>query len=274
MTDCLRYPGKIKGYPKHLSGLGLTMDQSLDILAFAPHPDDAEIGCGGSLILAAQQGYRVGIADLTKAEHSTQGNLERRQQETRHATRLLNITHRFNLGLPDTEIGAEITHRDPLIELIRKTRPQIILSPYWQDRHPDHAATGKLVKDAFFLAGVSAVGLGKAYRPQRLYHYVLHHPFEPSFIVDISPVWEQKIAAIEAYSSQFKPTDADNKTMLSQPSFLRFIEARAIYFGALIGAPYGEAFYSLGPLAMPGLPDIAHPTASGGRTGDYSVYSP
>lgn len=252
------------------------MDKSLDILAFAPHPDDAEIGCGGSLILAAQQGFRVAIADLTRAEHSTRGTLERREQEVRAATKRLGLVQRYNLGLPDTKIGVDPNHRDPLIQLIRETRPQIVLAPYGQDRHPDHAATGKLVQDAFFFAGVAKVDSGEAYRPQRLYSYMLHHPFEPYFVIDISPVWEQKMAAIVAFSSQFKPTheNEDEATPLSQPEFLRFIEARAIYFGAMIGAAYGEAFYSLGPLAMRGFPEIEHLASASGKTAVYSVYSP
>jgi N-acetylglucosamine malate deacetylase 1 len=249
------------------------MDKSLDILAFAPHPDDAEIGCGGSLVLAAQQGLRVAVADLTKAERSTRGNLARRQQEVTAATKHLGLVQRFNLGLPDTKIGTDPSHRDPLIQLIRQTRPQIVLSPYGQDRHPDHAATGKLVQEAFFFAGVAKVGSGDPFRPQGLYFYMLHHPFEPSFVIDITAVWQQKMAAIEAFASQFKPTDNDAKaTPLSQPDFLRFIEARAIYFGAMIGAAYGEAFYSLGPLAMGGFPGVGR--GLDGETAVYSVYSP
>jgi len=252
------------------------MDQSLDILAFAPHPDDAEIGCGGSLILASQQGLRVAIADLTKAENSTRGNLEQRQKEVDLATKHLGLVQRYNLGLPDTKIGTDPDHRDPLIQLIRKIRPKIVLSPYWQDRHPDHEATGKLVKEAFFFAGVSKVGVGEAYRPQRLYNYMLHHPFEPSFVINISPVWEQKMTAIEAFASQFKPTheNEDEETVLSQPDFLRFIEARSIYFGAMIGAAYGEAFYAMGPLELQGFPEFDQPISSKGRTAVYSVYSP
>lgn len=246
------------------------MNEPLDILVFAPHPDDAEIGCGGSLIAAARQGLRVGVADLTQAESSTRGSQQQRQQETESATELLGLVHRTNLGLPDTEIGFASYHRDPLIQIIRKTRPKIILSPHPQDRHPDHAATGRLVKDAFFFAGVAKVGTGEPYRPQRLYSYMLHHPFEPSFVIDISSVWAQKMAAIEAFTSQFKPTSGNDgkATELSQPNFLRFIEARAIYFGAMIGVAYGEAFHALGPLAMGGFP-VAERTLS-----VYSVYSP
>ena len=250
------------------------MEKSLDILAFAPHPDDAEIGCGGSLILAAQQGWRVAIADLTKAEQSTRGNLERRQQETMAASEHLGLVTRYNIGLPDTKIGSDPNHRDPLIQLIRQTRPHIVLAPYGQDRHPDHAATGKLVQEAFFFAGVAKVGSGEPYRPQRLYTYMLHHPFEPSFVVDVSPVWKKKMAAVEAFATQFKPTAEDDEaTVLSQPSFLRFIEARAIYFGAMIGVAYGEAFYSEGPVAMGGFPGIDR-KASGEETAVYTVYSP
>jgi bacillithiol biosynthesis deacetylase BshB1 len=252
------------------------MNKSLDILAFAPHPDDAEIGCGGSLILAAKQGLRVAVADLTKAEFSTRGNLEQRQEEVKTASKRLGLAQRFNLGLPDTKLGTDPNQRDPLIQLIRETRPQIVLAPYGQDRHPDHAATGKLVQEAFFFAGVAKVGSGEPYRPQRLYSYMLHHPFKPSFVIDVTAVWQQKMAAIEAFASQFKPaTESEDKaTVLNQPNFLRFIEARAIYFGAMIGAAYGEAFYALGPLAMGGFPGVDQSTSAGERTAVYSVYSP
>ncbi len=248
------------------------MNQPVDILAFAPHPDDAEIGCGGSLILAAQQRARVAVADLTQAEQSTRGTLAQRQAETETASKQLGLVQRFNLGLPDTAIGTDSAHRDALIQLIRKTRPKIVLAPYKQDRHPDHAATGRLVQEAFFFAGVAKVGSGDPYRPQQLYFYMLHHPFDPSFVIDVSAVWEQKMAAIEAFASQFNANDGgdERKTAVSQPNFLRFIEARAIYFGGMIGAAYGEPFYASGPLPMRGFQGMF----GEGDTAVYSPYSP
>ena len=114
------------------------MDDALDILAFAPHPDDVELGCAGSLILAADKGWRVAVADLTEGEMSSRGNPVLRQQEKDQASAILGLTARYSVHLPDGGIGTHPDHREPVIELIRQTRPRIVLAPYWEDRHPDH----------------------------------------------------------------------------------------------------------------------------------------
>lgn len=247
-------------------------DHPLDILVFSPHPDDAELGCGGSLILAADQGLRVAVADLSAGERSSRGTLEERGQEKQKAAELLGLRARFCLGLPDTDIGVDPAQRMPLIQIIRELRPRIVLAPYWEDRHPDHAAAGHLIRQACFLAGVSRVGSGSPYRPEWVYYYMLHQPFEPSFVVDVSTVWERRIAAVLAYRSQFLAEGAEPPTALSRPDFTRFLEARAIYFGAMIGAAYGEAFYLPGPLPsrqIPGLSDVPPPS---GVLPPYRVY--
>jgi N-acetylglucosamine malate deacetylase 1 len=244
------------------------MEQALDVLAFAPHPDDAEIGCGGSIALGAGADLRVGLADLTRAEMSTRGNPETRQREARDAAAILGVSERFNLGLPDTLVGCHQSDLDPVIELIRATRPRVVWAPYWQDRHPDHAAAGELVKKACFLAGVAKVGEGKPHRPQHLYHYLIHHPFEPSFVCDISEVWETKVAAIKAFASQFGTDDDGPDTILNQTGFIRQLEAKAVYFGSMIGAEYGEPFYSSGPVSMNPFANSTHTALR------YSPYSP
>ena len=134
------------------------MNKPLDILAFAPHPDDVELGCGGSLILAADKGWKVAVADLTDGEMSSRGTPELRQQEIQRATALLGLTARYSIGLPDSAIGTSPEHREPVIELIRQTRPRIVLAPYWEDRHPDHVRASYLVKEASFFAGVGKLG--------------------------------------------------------------------------------------------------------------------
>ena len=239
------------------------MTQSLDILAFAPHPDDAELGCGGSLILAAQQGLKVAVADMSAGEKSSRGTPNQRRQETEQATRILGLTARFSLDLPDTQIGTDVAHRDPVIQLIRETRPHLVLAPYWEDRHPDHAAAGNLIRQACFLAGAGKVGTDTPHRPQQLYHYMIHQPFTPSFVIDVSPVWALKMTAIEAYASQFGSSGPGVSTAISQPAFKQVIEAKAIWLGAMIGATYGEAFYAPGPVPLrqfPGL-NVAPPDA-------------
>lgn len=248
------------------------MSERVDILAFAPHPDDAELGCGGSLILAADQGLQVAIADLSAGEMSSRGEPARREREKSEAAAILGLCARFSLGLPDSQIGSDPAQRLPLIQLIRQTRPRIVLAPAGQDRHPDHEAASELVKHACFLAGVGKVGPGLPHRPERIYYYMIHQPFTPSFVVDISPVWERKLAAIQSYKSQFQAGAGGPDTALSRPDFLRAIEARSIWLGALIGAAYGEAFLSPGPVALPQLPGLNEPPLPPGQLPSYRVY--
>ena len=233
------------------------MEEALDILAFAPHPDDVELGCGGSLIAAADKGWRVAVADLTAGELSSRGTLEQRERETERATELLGLTARYSLGLPDGGIGTHPDHRLPIIDVVRRTRPRIVLTPYWEDRHPDHYRSSGLVREACFFAGVGKIGEGEPYRPPLLYYYLLHTPFSPSFIMDVSSVWERRMAAVRAYESQFMAAEKAATTALSRPGFLRALEARAVWFGWMVGANYGEPFLTSTPMArgtMPGLP--------------------
>lgn len=226
----------------------------VDVLALSPHPDDAELGCGGTLLLSVAGGLRVAIADLTRGEASTRGTPAIRDEERREAGRRLGIATRLTVGLPDGGIGTDPEHRLPLIRLIRELRPRVVLAPYWQDRHPDHAAAGALAREACFFAGSGRIGEGRPHRPRHLYHYMLHHPFAPSFVVDVSAVWEQKLAAVSAYRSQFSADRPGDPTELSTGAFLRAVEARAVVHGAMIGAAYGEPFLAAGPLYMSALP--------------------
>lgn len=245
---------------------------NVDILAFSPHPDDAELGCGGSLILAADRGLRVAIADLSAGEMSSRGTSEQRQRETKEAADRLGLCARLSVGLPDSEIGTDPAHRLPIIQLIRETRPRIVLAPYGQDRHPDHVAAYRLVKEACFLAGVSKIGTGRTHRPERVYYYMIHHAFSPSLVVDISTVWDRKMAAVAAYQSQFQPGGSGFQTAISRPDFLRFIEARAIVLGAMIGAAYGEAFYLPGPVPLDELPGLSNAPPPPGELPSYRMY--
>ncbi len=248
------------------------MDTPVDLLAFSPHPDDAELGCGGSLILAAGRGQRVVIADLSAGELSSRGTPESREREKERAAALLGLADRRLVGLPDGQIGADPAQRLPLIELIRETRPRIVLAPYSPDRHPDHTGAGRLIQEACFFAGVSKMGDGLPYRPPRLYYYAIHHPFPPSFVVDISSVWEQKLAAITAYQSQFQAGQSGPETAISRPDFLRLVEARAIFLGAMIGVAYGEAFYLPGPVPARELPGLDDPPLPEGQLPPFSLY--
>jgi len=244
----------------------------VDILAFSPHPDDAELGCGGNLILAADNGLQVAIADLSAGEMSTRGIPEQRQREKEIAADRLGLCNRFLVGLPDSQIGTEPAQRLPIIQLIRETRPRMVLAPYSQDRHPDHVGASKLVKEACYLAGVSKIGAGRPHRPEQIYYYMIHHPFTPSLVVDVSSVWERKMAAVTAYQSQFQAQGDGSPTAISSPDFLRFIEAQAIVFGAMIGAAYGEAFHLPGPVSLNELPGLEGAPPPPGELPSYRVY--
>jgi bacillithiol biosynthesis deacetylase BshB1 len=249
------------------------VDEALDILAVAAHPDDAELGCGGSLLLAADRGLRVAIADLSDGERSSRGTPERRAQERERAAKLLGLRARLSVGLPDAEIGSDPEHRLAVVRLIRDTRPRVVLAPYTSDRHPDHAAAGRLVQEAVFFAGVRKVDRGRPHRPERLFHYMLHHPFAPSFVVDVSRVWERKMAAVAAYRSQFGSEGAGAETPISRPEFFpRLVEARGIWFGAMIGAEYGEPFLLRGPVPARELPGLDGPPGAPGELPPYCMW--
>jgi LmbE family N-acetylglucosaminyl deacetylase len=143
-----------------------------------------------------------------------------------------------------------------VIELIRQTRPRIVLAPYWEDRHPDHVRASHLVKEASFFAGVGKLGQGEPYRPSWLFYYLLHTPFTPTFIMDVSSVWERRMAAVRAYESQFLSTDREATTALSRPGFLRSLEGRAMGYGWMIQTAYGEPFLSATPLSASGFPGL------------------
>ena len=246
-----------------------------DILAFSPHPDDVELGCAGSLILTADQGLRTAVVDLSDGECSSRGTVEQRNRSKKKAGELLGLCERFAVGLPDTKIGTDPGHRTPIIQLIRETRPRIVLAPFWGDRHPDHAAASKLVQDSCYFAGVAKIGEGPPHRPERIYYYMLHYlncPFTPTFVIDISAVWDRKRAILAAYGDQFRWEGNGLKTVLSRPEFSRFIEVKAAWFGAMIGAPYGEGFYTPGPLPLNEFPRLLHPPPQVGEFPAFSMY--
>ena len=229
----------------------------IDVLAVGAHPDDVEVGCGGVLALCTRSGMRVAIADLTGGELGTQGTPELREEEACRAADVLGVTTRVNLGLPVGGVGTDPAHRSAVVTLLRTLRPRLVLAPYHlDDRHPDHAAAGRLMRDACFLGGVARWGEGEPHRPVRLHHYMLHHVFEPTYVVDVTPVWEQRTAAVAAFASQFAARPEDRRTAIADGGFLELLAARALVFGAMIGARRGEAFHCAGPLGLDRLPDL------------------
>lgn len=237
----------------------------VDVLAFAAHPDDAELGCGAVLALAAQAGLRVAVADLTAGEMATNGSISERLSERDEASSALGLCDRVCLGLPDGRLGESRHDRIAVLDAIRSFRPHVVIAPQiLADRHPDHGAAGHLVRDACFLAGVAKIGgPEQPHRPAAVYHYSVHTPFTPAFVVDVTATWQRKMEAIRAYRSQFGPAAPSGSTALAGPRFLEVIEAKGTYFGAMIGADKGEPFWSAGPLAMTALPGLAGLRAGG-----------
>lgn len=220
----------------------------LDILVFSAHPDDAELGCGGTIVQAVATGKKVGIIDLTKGELGTRGSIAIREKEAQSASEILGLTIRENLGFRDGFFTNDETHQMELIRVIRKYRPDIVLAAAPDDRHPDHPRAAQLIVESCFLAGLIKVisedseSAQDAWRPSVLYHYIQSIYLTPTFVVDVSSSWETKQKAINAYTSQFSNSGDGPETYISNPRFLRMVEARAIELGHSIGADYGEGF--------------------------------
>lgn len=222
----------------------------LDILVFAAHPDDAELSMGGTIAKLARNGFKVGVIDLSKGELGTRGSAEIRKQEAQNAAAILKLAHRENLGLKDGSLKFKEEYLKKIISQIRKHRPKILFAPYFNDRHPDHIGTNQLVKEAMFFSGLPKINtkdndhIQQPFRPQKLFYYMQTYEFKPAFIVDISETFEIKMKAVKVYNTQFhNPKSTEPETFISQPNFLKFIEARAKYFGFKIGKDYGEAFF-------------------------------
>lgn len=211
----------------------------LDILVVSAHPDDAEISVGGTIALSLRQNMRVGVVDLTSGEPTPFGSLAIRQTETVAATEILGLTWRSNLGLPNRSLQPSLENRRQLAEVIRLVRPQVILSPYWQDVHPDHVAASSLVDDARFWAKLSRSDMAgdPFWAPMLLHYFSIHlriHPM-PSLVIDVSSEIDTKMRAVRAYESQL----IDGRTQ-SFPSVIDDIRDRARYWGWSIGKAYGE----------------------------------
>ncbi|RMG40041.1 MAG: bacillithiol biosynthesis deacetylase BshB1, partial [Methanobacteriota archaeon] len=216
----------------------MTQGKVLDILAFGAHPDDVELGCGGTLLKLAKLGYRTGIVDLTRGEMGTRGTPEEREKEAQSAAQLLKADLRVNLRIPDANIENSKENQLKVIECIREYTPRMILLPYPEDRHPDHIHASHLVKEAAFYSGLKKLQGSSLppHRPSRLIYYMMTNEFTPSFIVDISEEFEGKIAALKAHTSQFhNPEYPGEETFISSRNYWEAIEFRARHFGWLAG---------------------------------------
>ena len=216
----------------------------LDVLAFGPHPDDVEIGLGGTLAKHAALGYSVGLCDLTRGEMSSNGTPEARVQEAEAARAVLGASWRENLALPDRGIGGSPDHLRVVVEVIRRARPAVIAIPHWQDRHPDHQAAATLLRDAVFNAKLRRYDAGGSpWQPRWICHYFINDSGPPSFVVDVSDYYETKRRALACYASQFTRGTSYADTRLNSPGFSQLIESRDAQFGALAGVRFAEGVF-------------------------------
>lgn len=224
----------------------------LDILAIAVHPDDIELCCGGTLMMEKLNGKKTGIVDLTRGELGTRGTPELRLLEAQKAAQIMDVDVRENLGMADGFFQNDGAHQRRIIKMIRKYQPEIILTNALDDRHPDHGRAGHLVATAAFLSGLIKIEtvddeeqLQAAWRPKYVFHAIQDRYHEPDFVYDISPVAERKLAAIQAYASQFHSetyTADEPQTYISTPGFLDNIVGRDKMLGKMVGVPYAEGF--------------------------------
>lgn len=234
----------------------------LDILVLAPHPDDAEMLCGGLLWKAKSLGRKIGVIDFTRGELGTRGSAAMRRKEAAAATAMLGLDVRENLGLHDGHLNREERLMPSIVRVLRKYRPKLLLTPHWEDQHPDHAALGQASLHAAYLAGVpkyesaSAGGVASAgslpYRPAQILNYNNRYTITANLVVDITKVFEKKAALIACFASQFGAGKAQQKfgpqTRLSHGNFYEWLTGLHTFYGHQIGVRYGEAYCSKGPI--------------------------
>jgi bacillithiol biosynthesis deacetylase BshB1 len=225
---------------------------TLDILAFGVHPDDVELGCAGTIMAAIAEGKKVGIIDLTQGELGTRGTIDTRKIEAENAAKVMGVSVRENLKMADGFFANDEAHQRKIIEVIRKYKPNIILSNAPEDRHPDHGRSSKLVSDAAFLSGLRKIEtqdkvghLQEQHRPAYVFHYIQDRFIQPDFAIDITAFYDKKLESILCYKTQFHNESLDEpQTYISSPQFLDTVKARAMMLGKRIGVMYAEGFIS------------------------------
>jgi bacillithiol biosynthesis deacetylase BshB1 len=232
---------------------------NLDVLAIGAHPDDVELAMSGSVLVFAGQGRKVGVVDLTRGELGTRGSQDRRASEAAEATRMLGLVMRENLDLPDGSVQDGPAERLALVGMLRRCRPRLVFTHHPEDHtgHPDHRACSQLVQHAVYLSGLSKIKTdAERYRPEAVVCFNLPRRLFPTFVVDTSAVYSRRCEILGAYRSQFHdPESKEPATYLSAPGFQGMMESAHRYWGGLIGAEYGEAFWCRQP------PALADPTA-------------
>jgi bacillithiol biosynthesis deacetylase BshB1 len=241
--------------------MSVTTPYGIDVLSFGAHPDDVEVFNGGVLITLGDFGYRTGIVDLSRGELASQGTIDERAREAEAASKVMGLTQRENLGLPDGFIdpAPDSPHLPIVVAAIRRHRPELLLLPWLEERHPDHMAASELLTRAAFLAGLrkfESPGGGAPFAPRQVLYYEMRHRMTPRFIVDTSKAWERKARAIACHGSQITRRDASAATLISSPLAVEAIEARDRYRGSEIGVSHGEALRS--PQALGIIDPLAH----------------
>jgi bacillithiol biosynthesis deacetylase BshB1 len=233
----------------------MTSSRDLDYLVIAAHPDDAELGAGGAILLLKAQGARVGVLDLTDGEPTPHGSPEVRRAETEAATKILGLDWRGNLGLPNRFLTADLESRRHLAGVLRQVRPRCLLAPYWEDAHPDHVAASALVDAARFWAKLTKTDLpGAPHFPQRIIYYFSVHlrlHVRPSFVLDVSSVIDAKMQALGCFHSQLVQGRPQ-----TPPTLLDDLRDQARYWGWAIGAGYGEPFICREEVGLRSLRDL------------------
>ena len=223
--------------------------QIVDLLAIAAHRDDVELTCGGTLAKAARAGHRVGIVDLTQGEMGTRGDAATRAAEAEQAAKTLGVAVRLNAGMRDAHVTIDEASRGKVVELIRRMRPRVVILPFPVGRHPDHRIASELGRDGCYLAGLAKYEPGKggeAHRPNKLLYALAYRedPVKPTFVVDISDVFETKMQAIRCYASQFEGAKAAGEVFPTGQDLFELIRVQSAHYGSLIRRPYGEPFYT------------------------------
>lgn len=228
----------------------------VDYLFFGAHPDDVEICAGGTLLEAVADGKKVGLVDLTRGEMGTRGTAKKRLEESLAAGRTLGALFRDQLDFGDGDLQTGREQELEIIQVLRRHRPKVVFAPYPDDRHPDHTRTGRIITEASFYAGLAKIETDQQpHRPDAVVYYIQNYIPHPTFVVDITSSFDQKMRALKCYKSQFhNPRSKERLTMIAKRSFIELIEARARHFGALIGVEYGEGFVTKQP---PRIDDVA-----------------
>ncbi len=228
---------------------------AVDLLAIGPHPDDIEIGMGGTVAKHVALGLAVGLCDLTAGEMGSNGTVENRLAEAEAARQVLGAAWRVNLRLPDRAIGRDAEHVRTVADVVRRARPRVVAAPYWADRHPDHVAASALVTEGVFSAGLRRYPAeGDAWKPEWVCYYFINDSAPTSFVVDVSDHYDGKRRALACHVTQFAPAGGDAvSTRLTSSRFQQLIESRDAQFGALTGVAFAEGFVVKQPLVRPHL---------------------